>query len=81
MNPITVFLTIACLVVGAVLGARGYFVPAAALLVVAVVIALRSEDGEHLAEIRYPARRQIARREGARPLPVHSGHRQRRGRH
>ena len=39
MNPITVFLTIACLVVGAVLGAMGYFVPAAALLVVAIVIA------------------------------------------
>jgi hypothetical protein len=39
MNPITVFLTIACLVVGAVLGAMGYLVPAAALLVVAIVIA------------------------------------------
>jgi regulator of protease activity HflC (stomatin/prohibitin superfamily) len=39
MNPITVFLTIACLVVGAVLGAMGYFVPAAALLVVAIVVA------------------------------------------
>jgi regulator of protease activity HflC (stomatin/prohibitin superfamily) len=39
MNPITVFLTIACLVVGAVLGVMGYFVPAAALLVVAIVVA------------------------------------------
>ena len=39
MNPITIFLTIACLVVGAALGAIGYFMPAAALLVVAIVVA------------------------------------------
>ena len=39
MNPITVFLAITCAAIGAVLGVTGYFVPGAALLVVAIVIA------------------------------------------
>ena len=39
MNPITLFLAIACVAIGAVLGVMGYFVPGAALLVVAIVIA------------------------------------------
>jgi regulator of protease activity HflC (stomatin/prohibitin superfamily) len=39
MNPITVFLAITCVAIGAVLGVMGYFVPGAALLVVAIVIA------------------------------------------
>jgi len=39
MNPITVFLTIACLVVGAALIATGYLVPGAVFVVLAIVIA------------------------------------------
>jgi regulator of protease activity HflC (stomatin/prohibitin superfamily) len=39
MNPITVFLTIACLVVGAALVATGYLVPGALFVVFAIVIA------------------------------------------
>lgn len=39
MDPIAVFLAIACVAIGAVLGAMGYFVPGAALVVFAIVIA------------------------------------------
>lgn len=39
MNPITAFLAIACVVIGAVLAAMGHLIPGAVLLVVAVVIA------------------------------------------
>jgi uncharacterized membrane protein YphA (DoxX/SURF4 family) len=39
MNPITVFLTIACLIVGAALVATGYLVPGAVFVVFAIVIA------------------------------------------
>jgi regulator of protease activity HflC (stomatin/prohibitin superfamily) len=39
MNPITVFLAIACVAIAAALGVLGHFVPGAALLVVAIVIA------------------------------------------
>jgi regulator of protease activity HflC (stomatin/prohibitin superfamily) len=39
MNPITIFLTIACLAVGAGLGAAGYLYSGAAVVIVAIVIA------------------------------------------
>ena len=39
MNPITVFLTIACLAVGVVLGAIGHLYPGVAIVIVAIVIA------------------------------------------
>ena len=39
MNPITVFLTVACLAVGAALGAIGHFYAGIAVVIVAVVIA------------------------------------------
>jgi len=39
MNPITVFLTVACLAVGAGLGATGYIYAGIAVVIVAVVIA------------------------------------------
>jgi regulator of protease activity HflC (stomatin/prohibitin superfamily) len=39
MNPITVFLTVACVAIGAALGAIGYLVPGIAFVLVAIVIA------------------------------------------
>jgi len=39
MNLITAFLAVACVVIGAVLGAMGYLIPGAVLLVVAIVVA------------------------------------------
>jgi regulator of protease activity HflC (stomatin/prohibitin superfamily) len=39
MNPITVFLTAACVAIGAALGAIGYLVPGIAFVLVAIVIA------------------------------------------
>jgi regulator of protease activity HflC (stomatin/prohibitin superfamily) len=39
MNPITVFLTITCVAIGAALGAIGYLVPGIAFVLIAIVIA------------------------------------------
>ena len=39
MNPITVFLTVACLAVGAGLGVTGHLYPGVAIVIVAIVIA------------------------------------------
>ncbi len=39
MNPITVFLTVGCLAVGAALGATGHFYAAVPFVIVAIIIA------------------------------------------
>ncbi len=39
MNPITLFLTVACIAIGVALGAMGYLYAGIAVVVVAVVIA------------------------------------------
>ena len=39
MNPITVFLTIACLVVGAALAATGYLIPGIVFVLLAIIVA------------------------------------------
>ena len=39
MNPITVFLTVACLAIGVALGAIGYLYAGIAVVIVAVIIA------------------------------------------
>ena len=61
MNPITVFLTVACLAVGAGLGATGHLYSGAAVVIVAIVIASALKMANILQKLRRPSRGQAAR--------------------
>ena len=61
MNPITVFLTVVCLAVGAGLGVTGHLYLGIPVVIVAMTIA-SALNGQHLGKIRHPSRGKIARR-------------------
>ena len=81
MNPITVFLAIICLVVGAALVATGYLVPGVVFVALAIVIASAlkmANSWEKFVILRAGKLRGV---KGAGTVPDHSGYRPRRGRH
>jgi thiazole synthase ThiGH ThiG subunit len=82
MNPITVFLTVACLAVGAGLGATGHLDLGVPLVIVGVIIASAlkmANTWEKFVILRAGrlgvTRGKITRRQRARAFPNHSGHR------
>ena len=81
MNPITLFLTVVCLAVGAALGATGYLYAGIAVVFVAIIIASAlkmANTWEKFVILRAGKLRGV---KGAGTVPHHSGHRPHRGRH